>query len=70
MITQEEIQEWEKNLQLADKIVRRKHRGIPVDRWTTHEEMEKFVDTYKFVLDSWLQLFAEYDTKTKRSMEP
>ena len=70
MITPEEIQEWEKNLQLADKIVQRKHRGIPIDRWTTHAEMEKFVDTYKFVLDSWLQLFAEYDAKTKRSMEP
>lgn len=70
MITPEEIQEWEENLQLADKIVQRKYRGIPTDRWVTHVEMEKFVDTYKFVLDSWLQLFAEYDTKTKRSMEP
>lgn len=67
MLTEEQISHWENNLKLADKIIRRRKRGIPIDRWATTEEMDRFVATYELVLTSWLSLFAIHDTETARS---
>jgi hypothetical protein len=67
MLTKEQIKYWESNLKLADKIVRRRKKGIPTDRWATTEEMDRFVATYELVLTSWLSLFAIHDTETTRS---
>lgn len=67
MLTKEQISQWEDNLKLADKIIRRRKKGIPTDRWATTEEMDRFVATYELVLTSWLSLFAIHDTETRRS---
>ena len=70
MLTKEQISHWENNLKLADKIIRRRKKGIPTDRWATTEEMDRFVATYELVLTSWLSLFAIHDTETTRSSGP
>jgi len=61
MITATELGEWEDNFQLADKIIARKRRGIPVDRWATTDEMRIFVDTCAIALDCVTVLLDEND---------
>lgn len=46
-------------LAVADKIVNRAHRGIPVDRWATSEEMRDFVMAYEWSIECTQALVGE-----------
>lgn len=46
-------------LTIADKIVNRAHRGIPVDRWATQEEMRDFVMAYEWSISCTEALIGE-----------
>ena len=46
-------------LTIADKIVGRAHRGIPVDRWATSEEMRDFVMAYEWAISCTQALVGE-----------
>ena len=46
-------------LAVADKIVSRAHRGIPVDRWATSEEMRDFVMAYEWSISCTEALVGE-----------
>lgn len=46
-------------LAVADKIVSRAHRGIPVDRWATQEEMRDFVMAYEWSIECTQALVGE-----------
>tara|TARA_R100001463_G_scaffold42137_2_gene88563 strand:- start:15502 stop:15702 length:201 start_codon:yes stop_codon:yes gene_type:complete len=46
-------------LTIADKIVSRAHRGIPVDRWATQEEMRDFVMAYEWCVECTQALIGE-----------
>jgi hypothetical protein len=66
MITATEINEWEDNFKLADKVIERKKRGIPADRWATTNELHTFVDTCAVAIDCITVLLEENDRLKKQ----
>lgn len=59
MLTANEIQQWEDVIKTADKAVERKHRGLPVDRWCTTNEMHALVDAYAVMADACVELMEQ-----------
>jgi flagellar capping protein FliD len=72
MLTAEEIEKWADHFDTADRIVHRKARKIPVDRWATTEEMRKFVTAYNLMTQVCERLAHEneklMDTLIKNGM--
>lgn len=47
-MNEDELASWEKVFAVADKVVERRDRGIPQDRWMLGlHEMDNFVQAYK-----------------------
>ena len=59
MLSQEEIQNWEASFKLADKVIERKRRGIPSDRWATTDELAIFVEACAAAMDCTTHLIDE-----------
>lgn len=59
MLSAEEIQDWEQSFKLADKVIARKRRGIPADRWATTDEMSVFVEACAAAMDCTTFLITE-----------
>lgn len=66
MLTHEDLMDWEENFKLADKVIERKKRGIPSDRWATTNELHTFVDTCAVAIDCVTVLLEENDRLKKQ----